>query len=88
MWPTHPYARPRLEDFKDVICQFIQSSNPRSEFRVMCHVSDEIEMVEKNYGGQLFTVPSVGVVFRWVEDANISQNVRIEPFLVCRQSSG
>jgi hypothetical protein len=46
---------------------------------MLLHVSNEIEMVQKNYGGIIFTVPSVGLVFRWVEDASYSEQVRINP---------
>lgn len=48
---------------------------------MLYHVSGKVESVEKNYGGRIFDVPSVGVVFRWVEDASYAEQVSSNPCL-------
>lgn len=74
MWPTRDYATPSLDEFKRAIRQFIEHVGRKSGNRVLYHVSNSIEMVEKHqpYDSK---VPSVGVMFRWVEDANYSVRV-------------
>ncbi|QGA21285.1 hypothetical protein EYB26_008995 [Talaromyces marneffei] len=73
MWPSNPHATPGLDDFKNAIRQYVHHTSLDSAYLMLCHVSDKVEMVDKNYGGRIFTVPSVGIVFRWVEDANYSE---------------
>ncbi|PCG94994.1 Nucleotide-binding, alpha-beta plait [Penicillium occitanis (nom. inval.)] len=73
MWPTNPHATPSLDDFKNAIRGYVRHVGRESAYCMLYHVSNKIEMVEKNYGGRIFDVPSVGIVFRWVEDASYSE---------------
>ena len=81
MWPTNPHATVSLSNFKDAVRQYVDHIRCKSAYNMLYHVSDNIEMVDKNYGGRIFTVPSVGIVFRWVEDANYSEQVSDQPWL-------
>ncbi|EED14025.1 conserved hypothetical protein [Talaromyces stipitatus ATCC 10500] len=74
IWPSIPCARPSLVEFKNVVVQFIKYLRDPYGYHMMYHVSNGIDMVEKNYGGRLYTVPSIGVLFRRVEDASYAQS--------------
>lgn len=83
MWPTNPHAKPSLDDFKDAIRQYVDHVGSQSGNCVLYHVSNRIEMVKKHYHDGMCDVPSVGIVFRWVEDASYSVQVSSQPWLVC-----
>ena len=88
MWPTNPHATPSLDDFKNAIREYVRHVGRESAYCMLYHISNKIEMVEKNYGGRTFDVPSVGIVFRWVEDASYSEQVRSQPRLVSLELLG
>lgn len=81
MWPTRDYATPSLDDFKHAIRQYIDHVGRKSGNYMLFHVSNSVEMVEKHKPYDC-KVPSVGVVFRWVEDANYLVRVSKQPWLV------
>lgn len=82
MWPTNPHATPSLDEFKNAIREYVRHVGQESVYCMLYHISNKIEMVEKNYGGRISDVPSVGIVFRWVEDASYSEQVSNQPRLV------
>lgn len=83
LWPADPHARPTANDFKRVVRRYIKKCDGefgKRDYNQMYHVSDHVETVEKPYGARIYRVPSVGVVFRWVEDADSSQAASPPPF--------